>query len=328
MTTNFFQQPRLREAVRVQISGEGCSLRYREEEYAIELAVETQSDATHLLELLRQGGHSVAELTQKVPSISGEVGRICRDLDRFGLLTETLNTPVDAKRGAQFYRELERFIERVKRRYSTRPFYQGLVNGTISREQLIGYALEYYHVVRMCPGLLAPCLSHHESPKTFHILQDFFVSELNHDKLLARALETVGIGNRELERLVPLPMTFSVCCSLGVYARQHPMSFKAALFLFEEPDHEFNAAFEQRCDAVGLPKAFYMPIFEHASINEEGEHDQISEMLFAEVPCISDEEQLIVRRHMAILLESLVLMDQQIVTYYGGQERVIPRTFD
>jgi hypothetical protein len=181
VTTNFFQQPRLRESVTMQMNGDACILCYREQEYEIELAAGTRTEAKRLLEMLHRGGYSIEELSQKLPSLSEEVDRFCRDLDRFGLLTETLSKPVEAKRGSQFYRELQRFIERVKRKYNTKPYYQGLVSGTLSREQLIGYALEYYHVVRMCPGLLAPSLAHHESQKTFHILQDFFVSELNHD---------------------------------------------------------------------------------------------------------------------------------------------------
>ncbi|WP_437599872.1 iron-containing redox enzyme family protein [Sorangium sp. So ce590] len=328
VTTDFFEKPRLRANVSIQVNDARCVLRYREQEYEIELAPETRSDALLLLEMLRAGGHSLDELSRKLPSLADEVGTICRDLDRFSLLTETSLKPVEAKRGSQFYRELGRLIERVKRRYNTRPYYQGLLSGTIGREQLIGYALEYYHIVRMCPGLLAPSLSHHESRKTREILQGFFVSELNHDVLLERSLAAVGVGRSELDRLVPLPMTFSVCCSLGVYARLHPMTFKAALFLFEEPDGDFNAAFKARCDALGLPKEFYDPIFEHASINEEGEHDHISELLFADVPCISEEEQHVVKRHICILVESLLLMERQIIDHYGKAGGTIPRCFD
>lgn len=328
VTTNFFQKPRLRANVSIHVNEGSCLLRYREQEYEIELAPETRADSLLLLEMLRAGGHSIDDLARKLPSLAGEVGTICRDLDRFSLLTETSLEPVEAKRGAQFYRELGRLVERVKIKYNKRPYYQGLLDGTIGRAQLIGYALEYYHIVRMCPGLLAPSLSHHESRRTREILQEFFVSELNHDALLERSLAAVGVGRSELDRLVPLPMTFSVCCSLGVYARLHPMSFKAALFLFEEPDGDFNAAFKARCDAVGLPKEFYEPIFEHASINEEGEHDHISELLFAEVPCISDEEQHVVKRHICILVESLLLMERQIIDYYGKAEGAIPRCFE
>jgi hypothetical protein len=328
VTINFFERPRLRENVAIRVNDGGCVLRYREQEYELELAPQTRADSVLLLELLQRGDRSFDELTRDVPALAGEVGTICRDLDRFGLITDASYRPVQAKRGAQFYRELARFIERVKRRYSARPYHEGLVAGTIGREQLIGYALEYYHIVRMCPGLLAPSLSHHESRKTQAILQEFFVSELNHDALIERSLSAVGVRRADLDRLVPLPMTFSVCCSLGVYARQHPLSFKAALFLFEEPDGVFNAAFKKRCDEIGLPPAFYDPIFEHATINDEGEHQHISEVLFGEVPCISDEEQIVVKRHAGILVESLILMERQIVDYYGKPGSVVPRCFD
>ncbi len=329
VTTNFFQQPRLREAVTMRTSTDGIVvLQYRDEEYELELAPETRTDSVRLLDMLQRGGNSLEELSTRLPALSREVGRICRDLDRLGLLTETSTQPRKAKRGAQFYRELQRFMERAKRKYSARSFYQGLVDGSLGREQLIGYVLEYYHIVRMCPGLLAPALSHHDTRKTLSTLQDFFVSELHHDRLIERSLAAVGIGRKELDRLVPLPMTFTLCSSLGVYARQHPLSFKAALFLFEETSEEFHEAFKKRCVEVGLPEAFHKPILDHAFINKDGDHEEISEVLFAEVPSVSDEEQRIVMLHMGILVESLVIMDGQIVDYYGRPESRIPRVFD
>jgi hypothetical protein len=327
VTTNFFDQPRLREDVRVTFGDGTCVLRLREQEYEITLDPASSEESRHLVDLLSQGGRSLSQLGRECPSIEDEIPLVLRDLDRFGLVTETEDGLVQAMPGAQFYRELRRFVERVKRRVNSRRYYQGLVLGSITREQLIGYALEYFHIVDMCPGLLAPSLSHHESRPIRKLLQGFFVSELDHDVLLERSLASVGIARAELEEMVPLPMTFSVCSSLGVYARTHPNSFKASLFLFEEPDGEFNEAFKARCEAVGLTESFYGPIFEHADINEDGEHDVLSKTLFAETPCISAEEQHTVKRHAAILVECLVLMEGQIIDYYGKPGARIPRCF-
>ena len=133
--------------------------------------------------------------------------------------------------------------------------------------------------------------------------------------LIERALKAVGVSRNQLDCLVPLPMTFSVCASLGVYARQHPLSFKACLFLFEQADGDFNALFKTRCDLLGLSEDFYGPVFEHAQINDEGDHENISRMLFADVACLSEEEQTVVKRHVAVLIESLVLLEKQIVEY-------------
>src|SRR5690349_571431 len=112
VTTNFFQQPRLREAVMMRTGLDGIViLQYRDEEYELELAPETRTDSVRLLDMLQHGGSSLEELSTQLPALFKEVGRICRDLDRLGLLTETSTRPREAKRGAQFYRELQRFIE-------------------------------------------------------------------------------------------------------------------------------------------------------------------------------------------------------------------------
>lgn len=326
VTTNFFVQPRLREAVSLTILESSYVLRHRAEEYEIELEPETRDESVRFLEMLSKGGVPLTEM-EALPTIGDQVGEICRELDRYGLLTESEQKPLEIKTGAQFYRELRRLVERARRRHEG-AFYRGLVEKTITREQLIGYALEYYHVVKMCPGLLAPALSQHDTKNTTRILQEFFSSELYHDKLLAKSLGAVGIDESQLDRLVPLPMTFSVCVSLGTYARHHPLSFKAALFLFEESQDEFHEAYRQRCVDLGIPEGFYKPLLHHAMINDDGDHEDISRLLYAEVSNVSPEEELTVSRHLCILVESMALMDQQIVRYYGQANNQIPRLGD
>jgi hypothetical protein len=328
VTTNFFVRPVFRSHVGVELTDAGCVLRCRDQEYELEFDPECYSESARLLKLLQNGERTFDELTVELPALGPGVGELCRDLDRFGLITDAAFVPATAKSGTQFYRELDRFVERVKLKHNDHPLYQRLREGTATREELIGYVLEYYHIVLMCPGLLAPSLSHHESRTTKRILQDFFTSELDHDILIERALEAVGISRRQLDCLVPLPMTFSVCASLGVYARQHPLSFKACLFLFEQADGDFNTLFKARCDLLGLSEDFYGPVFEHAQINDEGDHDKISQVLYADVPCLSEEEQTVVKRHVAILIESLSLMEKQIVDYYGTPGSPIPRCFE
>jgi hypothetical protein len=327
VTTNFFEQPRFRDNVSVDPRDTHSVIRIRDQEYEVDLAPHARNQSTRLLELLKQGGHTLPQLQQECPALGEEIPELLRDFDRLGLLTETSLRPVSAMPGRQFYRELRRYVRAIIGRGNTRPFLRGMLEGTVNREQLIGFALEYFHVVNLCPGLLGPALAHHEPRRSRKLLQDFFASELRHDEMLARSLGAVGIGLEALETMVPLPMTFAVCSSLGVYARQHPLSFKAVLFLFEAPDGDFNQAFRERCLALGLPRGFYEPILQHARVNEAGEHDQISEVLFEEVPLVNPEDQLVVKRHAGLLAESLLEMERQLLEYYGRPGSQIPRCF-
>lgn len=229
--------------------------------------------------------------------------------------------------GLQFYREMRRFLQHWQIQIIHPIAVEKMIEGTITKEQLIGCALEAYHITHLCPRLLAGSLTKQETPRTHQLLQEFFVSELYHDRLIKSSLASVGIIETQLEQMQPLPMTFAICSALAVFAQQHPLSFKVALWLFEQDDPEFGQLFEQRCQDLGLPSEFYQPILQHASINEEGEHERMTEYLLAEVAYVSIKEQLQVKKNMAILLESIMLRDHQIIDYYGNSDNFIPRCF-
>ncbi len=328
VTTNFFAKPRLRDGVRVQLEADVCVLAVGDKEIEVDLVEGARDESARLVTLLGEGGRTLDAIAAEVPALRDQLGDVCRELDRHGLLTESDLAPAEAKSGAQFFRELARYVDAVKRAHPQGPFQAAIRDGSITRDQLVGYALEYYHVVRTCPGLLGPSLMHLDSRETSDRLQDFLASELRHDRMLERSLASVGVTRAQLDAMIPLPMTFSVLSSLGTYARLHPPSFKASLFLFEEPDAEFNALFRARCEERGLPAAFYGPILDHAAVNEDGDHDSISKVLYDDVPCVDAEEARVIKRHVGVLVECFAKMERQVFDYYGAPGNPIPRVFE
>jgi thiaminase len=229
--------------------------------------------------------------------------------------------------GSQFYRELWRFLERLKLQFTSSPFFAKMVDGTITKNQLIGYSLESYHVTHLCPKLLAPALANYESNRVQKLLQEFFVSELHHDCLIDKSLKSVGIINEQIQKMQPLPSTFAICSSLAMFAKQHPLSFKTALMLFEQDEPMFHELFKKQSQALELPDDFYKPILLHAGINEDGGHEDITGVLLAEISYISPSEQLLVKKNMVNLMELIVLRSHEIIDYYGNSNNVIPRCF-
>ncbi len=328
LTKVLFQQPLFKNRVFFEFKDTEVEIHYGDQGCAIAVEPEYEKETVQLLRLLQAGGMSPEQLGLACPGIQEDIPELLAELDRRGLLIETYQE-VESRgvSGQQFYRELCRFLNRMKGQFPLSPFSEKMADETITRNQLIGYALESYHVTHLCPRLLAPSLANYESPQTQKLLQEFFVSELHHDRLIENSLKSVGIESDQLQRMQPLPMTFAVCSTLAVFAKQHPLSFKAALLLFEEDDKVFHQLFKQQCQALELPPEFYKPILLHAGINEEGAHDQITSILLAEVAYVSPQEQVVVKKNLAILLECMVRRTHEILDYYGNSNNIIPRCF-
>jgi pyrroloquinoline quinone (PQQ) biosynthesis protein C len=320
-------KPKLRREVEIDLVDAGAVLSLGEASCGLEFPLEAREAVRAMLAALRCGGRSVDDLLDDHPELGG-LPEILSELDGARLLTES-EYPVPAKvvSGAQLQREVRRICDRMKLRVASSRFVDALESGEATAQQLIGYALEYFWLVRAAPGLIAPALATATDDRKRRLLQAFLASELNHDDYLAKALDAVGIDRGGLANLQPLPATFAVCASLGVYAHQHPLSFYSALFLFEEPRDRFVTAFEGRCRELGLPEAFYEPFRWHAQLNDEAEHEEISEALLRSVPVVDAETQTVVKRNVSVLLESLLRQEIEIVEYYGDGSQPCARIF-
>jgi hypothetical protein len=287
-----------------------------------------QRAVERLFDQLEAGGLTVVDLTSLSPEIAEQVPHLLRDFDRLRLLIDS--EPLDgddARSGAQLYREVRRVAERVTAKIANSTFYEALRSGRATRRQLIGYALEYHWIVQAAPGLIGPALATAHSARERVLLQEFLRSELGHDRFLATALAAVGLTPHEVELHQPLPATFALGASLGVYARQHPLSFRACLFLFERAQPSFIAAFDARCQVLGLPEEFYLPLRHHADLNDNYDHEDISRALLQLEGAVDQESCNAVKRHVALLVETMIQQEETILSYYGQPDSPLPRVF-
>ena len=253
---------------------------------------------------------------------------LLRDFDRLRLLVDSAPQAIEgARTGMQLYREVRRLADRVTARVARSSFFAALRSGLATRRQLIGYAFEYHWLVQAAPGLIGPALACAHSPQERALIQDFLTSELGHDKFLASALAAVGVTQDELELHQPLPATFALGASLGVYARQHPLSFKACLFLFERAQPEFIDAFDQRCAELALPEEFCQPLRKHAAINADYAHEDVSRAFLSLEGAVDAESCTVVKRHVALMVETMIWQEEAILSYYCRESSPLPRIF-
>lgn len=321
------RQPKFRQGVSAVVGTTRVDITYGASHCGFDVSEDEAPAVSRLIDHLGAGGLTVSELESHSPEIAEQLPRLLEDFDRLRLLTESTQQRIDGVRsGAQLYREVRRLSDRLIARIARSEFQRALLEGNATRQQLIGYALEYYWIVQAAPGLIGPALGTVKSSSERRLLQDFLKSELGHDRLLAAALQSVGLTQDELDIHQPLPATFALCASLGVYARQDPLSFKACLFLFERAQPAFIDAFDIRCRALGLPEAFYGPLRAHSEINDEYDHEDISRLLMELESAVDPEYCIVVKRHVSIMIETLLQQETQILHYYGEDRDRIPRT--
>lgn len=321
-------KPKFRAAVSAAVRVNEAALSLGTRQCSFEFS-ETERDAVNrLLSDLESGGFTPNDLAARSPEIAEQIPGLLVDFDRLRLLIDSDSETATTTSGVQLYREVRRLAERLIRRTAKSAFYNALTNGQATRQQLIGYALEYYWIVQAAPGLIAPALATARSSTERALLQDFLKSELGHDRFLRNSLESVGLSAGDVENHQPLPATFCLGASLGVYARQHPLSFKACLFMFEEARPEFVNAFDDRCRALDLPVAFYAPLRQHADINTDYNHEDISRSLMELDNALDFETCTVVKRHVALLIETMIQQEEQILSYYGRPSAQLPRLFN
>jgi hypothetical protein len=322
-------KPKFRDGVSAVVAGETAHLARGADACSFDFPREAANDVSRLFDDLRSGGWGRADLAARAPQLAREVPQLLHQFDELRFLVES--DPARTGRavsGAQLYRDVRRVADAVVARVAHSHFQRALLEHTATRRQLVGYALEYYWIVREAPGLIGPALGSAHTPVQRKLLQDFLKSELGHERFLATSLRVAGLTESEYDAHQPLPATFALGASLGVYARQHPLSFKAALFLFERAQPDFIDAFDERCRALGLPDAFHAPLRAHANLNDEYDHEDISRALLEPEGAVDAETVTVVKRHVAILAETLVLQEEQILDWYGDDANPSPRIFD
>ncbi|MGE5201775.1 MAG: hypothetical protein ACM3O6_06885, partial [Acidobacteriota bacterium] len=227
------ERPRLRPGAQLMRTPRGMRVDYRSRSCELRYPHEAAEVMDRFFAALREGASTPDELEFALPEIGDQIAGILTDLDNLRLLTGEAGAPRDGVvSGRQLFREVARIAERVKRRTATGGFLAALRDGSAPARLLLGYAVEYFHFVRLAPGILGAALSAAQSEGERRLLEAFLRSELGHDRFMRESLAAVGIDAAELERAQPLPGTFALIAALGVWAKQDLLSFEAVLFLF------------------------------------------------------------------------------------------------
>lgn len=315
-----FRRPMLRPTAVWRRTSDGAEVTYLDGRRFIEFEFEADRRERfyRFFELLAGDQPPAGELRAAFPGDENEWQELLAALDEQGMLAEGMEAPAGGTTGVGAYPPLRRFADQIRETVRS-PLFTALEDGSVTREQLIGYAIEYWHITHLCPRAVAPVLARDDfGVGTWQKLMSFYMTERNHDRMLEKSLKAVGVTREQLLRAQPLPATTAIMAAIGVHAYQFPLALIAVLFPMEDPEPEFLELFVRRARELGLPEAFIKPIVDHSDVNGDEAHDAVTLDILADFPFVSEEEIRECGKAVADIIEQRARLDAEIMQWYAA----------
>ncbi len=185
----------------------------------------------------------------------------------------------------------DRYNRASSRTLQRNPFWVAMVGdvATIPDTVFYGMCIENYQLLCRESYFDAPVLSFPGSAEVRRLLNDFYASEIGHDRILLEALRSIGVTDDALERSVALHTTMALCNALSTWARHDPLFFLTTLGPLEGRDVAVDS-FVLAAEAKGLPEAFVEPIRRHAHINRDAAHGLLTRQIFEAIPAVGGRD--------------------------------------
>ena len=193
------------------------------------------------------------------------------------------NILYDAKPGAPllkgnslFYQLKSHVASDLLPRYSSEPGVLKFHLKTVTKDELRAWSVQYYFVTRFAEQCVVGALNHSSNDALRRLLEEFFVGEVGHDKLLERSLIGFGYSEAAVQNLSP---HISTVAMMGMLLRTSIFDIPLFITLLGqmEGSEERSRRYIALLQASGLPDAAIAPQITHEMINIE--HDHFGEAL-------------------------------------------------
>lgn len=319
-TEEFFKRPTLIGDTRVLIEGEGLLISSGTRAVQFNRLPEPLRQPVHDWLRACAGSPGMAIDTSRAPKGVGI--HILRALDSAGLVVEGPGPQHDRSGIAVLSRIEQRVLERIERMPQS-----GLVDvlesSGWSERQLIGNAFEYYFITLGAYDAISPALAR-VSGELQSIMASFVIEEYRHDRILLRALEIYGYGEKDVTDVVPLPYTSAVINELFYLAHVDPLALIACLFVVEGRQQAGEGYLEMLA-RNGAPEAYIESHREHDRINNVRDHGSISRQCFRHIEYLSEEDEARITQRVLMLHRVASGRVRSMFDYYADERNPCPR---
>ncbi|WP_227744088.1 iron-containing redox enzyme family protein [Burkholderia gladioli] len=317
-------RPMLRSDSAIRRLDDCLVITYLDEDYEIEFDDPASLPATEILLGRLDGTRTVDELSQDTAGLRPEqVASTLSILDGNFLLAEGghAGAPISGLAFALHLEDL--YYNRWMGRDGETELVRAVFDGQASRDVLIGWGFECYHVTTRAHDCLAPIIARmHDGLKPLAI--DYVLDEYRHDKLLMKSLLALGHTREAIEGSLPLPYTHAVMNLLARWSNTDLLSFMGCLFVFEGTQ-DIGDAYIRQLEQYDLPPEFLRGQSVHNDVNNAGDHGAVSRLLYSRFPSIGVDDQARVIRNLRMLYDAQRRKHRNVLDYYRAPTIGIPR---
>lgn len=318
-------RPMLRSDSAIRRLDDRLVITYLDEAYEIEFDDPASLPATEILLSRLDGTRTVDELSREADGLRpDQISTTLSMLDGNFLLGEGDKSDAPMS-GLAFALHLEDlYYNRWMGQDGETSLVRAVFDGEASRDVLIGWGFECYHVTSRAHDCLAPIIARmHGALKPLAI--DYVLDEYRHDKLLMKSLLALGYPREAIEHSLPLPYTHAVMNLLARWSNTDLLSFMGCLFVFEGTQ-DIGDAYIHQLEQYDLPAEFLRGQSVHNDVNNAGDHGAVSRLFYSQFPSIGADDQARVTRNLRMLYDAQRRKHQNVLDYYSQPEIGIPRT--
>jgi pyrroloquinoline quinone (PQQ) biosynthesis protein C len=272
------------------------------------------------------GRHTIHEISKITGVPEDDVTGIVSLFVELGLMRQ--EKALDFVTGKDFVEQIDKSSHMWKKQIGYHSLFSKLYNNELPKEVFIGYILETYHYVKSAAKHISTAIAHCNDPKYLPILNEYFVEEYDHTKLVLKALKNLGISKEEAENAHPIIGTMSLVNMLCEIGREDTLAYLTCTSLFEarkEDYEESKKALEKMASNYSLQYEQVDPFIDHLREDVEAGHTGLLEEAIDAEQLIPATQAHFIVNCMHDLKHSYDQYHDQIIQYYSDPQNYIPR---
>jgi hypothetical protein len=276
--------------------------------------------------LMMDGTNSLTKLQQTFsPNNPAAINTVLRYLDDNKLLDDASHLNVES--GLNALLELSDLSnELLKNQLVQNQFtFNKLDSSDLGLNIIYGFAIEAHHLFAHQTYIDSSALTVQNSIQIQQLINQLYCQKYGQDRLLAEALNSIGISNEDLIDIIPLPQTMALCNGLAYWASFDSLFYFSILGVLINQNIANLTSYLQACESLEINHRFLEPI--KTLINSQGnsEAKNISREIFQEISHVDKLTQQRFKAQTYLFAEIFTNFYTAIFNYYSSGKSLLRR---